>query len=65
MTMQLAPNRSRAELADGARQWIAPGTSLAFSALTVVFAPMYARWFGDAMPGARAGFSRSIRSGSC
>jgi hypothetical protein len=40
----------REESTDGARQWIAPGTSLAFSVLMMFLGPLYARWFGHALP---------------
>ena len=54
--MRSGSNRLRTESADGTWQWIAPGTSLAFSVLMIFLAPMYARWFGDAMPAFARGF---------
>jgi hypothetical protein len=40
----------RAADAENVREWIAPGTALAFSVLMALLAPRYAGWFGAAMP---------------
>jgi hypothetical protein len=42
--------RQRDSAAEPARQWIAPGTATAFSALMMFLTPVYARVFGAALP---------------
>jgi len=52
-------NRTMQDSGNGqspAREWITPGTALAFSLLMLVLAPAYTRWFGDAMPPFTLGF---------
>ncbi|HET7062626.1 MAG TPA: hypothetical protein VFI49_00010 [Rudaea sp.] len=40
----------RASESEMSRDWIAPGTALAFSLLMAFLAPRYPGWFGETMP---------------
>jgi hypothetical protein len=43
----------------GNREWITPGTALAFSVLMAWLGPAYAHWYGDGLPG----FTRAFLDG--
>ena len=43
----------------GRREWITPGTALAFSVLIAWLGPAYEHWYGDALPA----FTRTFLTG--